>query len=387
MKKKKVKEKLSGDFKTKIKFLEFVGGKGHINFLSNQATIEGKYLSGLEYNDLVFKLKIYEDFTVDFDEVDTSQTTKDQRERLLQVIEDQTLVGYRNRTVINELQFTSIDKVKDKTIPLYLAVEYQKPIEKLGSLFDDTELDISDDALSNLNDLLNLFDFDEDIDESQSDTENPISVENKVTDSTYLQEQFSKMKEEKIQELKTAKSKKQNELDKLKIQLDFNKKTIDTLESDVKSLEERIYDLQPVEPPNGYYFFVSERMNEKVELDPNVEKIIKERISKVKEINAENFMKLFTNGEYQIHLAKIKDDSDFEVVEKYQDLSDDLIRTLDDLNLTLEDNKLLYKGEKSWGEIVNKMLKVGFTQNPDFDKHCGSNSYASKENKLTENHI
>jgi len=38
----------------------------------------------------------------------------------------------------------------------------------------------------------------------------------------------------------------------------------------------------------------------------------------------------------------------------------------------------------SWSEIVNKMIKMGFEQNPDFDKLCGSNSYTStKESKET----
>jgi hypothetical protein len=36
-------------------------------------------------------------------------------------------------------------------------------------------------------------------------------------------------------------------------------------------------------------------------------------------------------------------------------------------------------GEMSWGEMVNKMIKMGFEQSPDFDKLCGSNSYTSTE--------
>ena len=71
-------EKTTGSFKPSTKFIEFVGGKGYINFISNQATIEGKCLSGLGMDDINFKLTIYEDDTVDFDEVDTTKTTKDE---------------------------------------------------------------------------------------------------------------------------------------------------------------------------------------------------------------------------------------------------------------------------------------------------------------------
>jgi hypothetical protein len=40
---------------------------------------------------------------------------------------------------------------------------------------------------------------------------------------------------------------------------------------------------------------------------------------------------------------------------------------------------MIYLGEMSWGEVVNKMIKMGFEQNPDFDQLCGSNSYTSTE--------
>jgi hypothetical protein len=74
-------EKTTGSFKPSTKFIEFVGGKGYINFISNQATIEGKCLSGLGMDGITFKLTIYEDGTVDFDEVDTTKTTQEERER------------------------------------------------------------------------------------------------------------------------------------------------------------------------------------------------------------------------------------------------------------------------------------------------------------------
>lgn len=404
MKTKKEKKKTTGDFKTRIKFLEFVGGKGYLNFLADEATIEGKYLVGLGMENTIFKLKIYSDGSVDFDEVDTKTTTKEQRQRLLQIVEDQTLSSYRNRTVINELPFMSVQKVKEKTVPLYLAVEYTKPIEKLGSLLDE-EVDISEEAMTNLNDLLNSWFDDEnfvkeieyttedpsglDIYESSksmndyissldNQNESPIMEHHDININSLVKESFSKMKQEKLNELKSKKSQTENQIDKIGTQISSLEKSLMGAQNDLKLIQDRIDDIQPIDEPNGFYFFVSERCNENVELQPEMDALIRDKVSKVKHINVENFMKLFTNGEYHISLSKVIEDG-FEVIENIADLPDDILKKLSSINLVLEDDKLVYSGDLAWGEIVNKMIKMGFLQNPDFDKECGSNSYSSKE--------
>jgi hypothetical protein len=38
-----------------------------------------------------------------------------------------------------------------------------------------------------------------------------------------------------------------------------------------------------------------------------------------------------------------------------------------------------YRGELNWHQLVDKMIRMGFEQNPEFDQECGSNSYESKE--------
>ena len=383
-------QKTTGAITPSTKFIEFVGGKGQINFISNQATIEGKYLSGLDMGDITFKLTIYEDGTVDFDEVDTTKTTQKERERLLNVILDKTLTPYRNRTVVNELTFTSVEKVKDKNVPLYLSVEYVTPIEKLSSLFDDETIEVSDDAMDNLNDLLNSWFEDEEfakevqeiIDEENSEVVEDIDdrfMEHHDTNiNSLVKDSFDKMKEEKLNELKSKKSQTEKEIDKIGIQISSLEKSLQDTQNDLKLLEDRIDDIQPVDDPNGYYFFVSERCNETVELDPDMDKLIRGKVSKIKQINVEGFMKLFTNGEYHISLSKIAEDG-FESVDNFNELPENILEKLSSINLVLEDKKLVYNGEMGWGEIVNKMVKMGFEQNPEFDKFCGSNSYASKE--------
>jgi hypothetical protein len=65
------KDKKIGKYKTKTKFIEFVGGKGHVNFISNEAIEEAKHQSGLDLDGVTLKLTICDDDTFDFDEVDT----------------------------------------------------------------------------------------------------------------------------------------------------------------------------------------------------------------------------------------------------------------------------------------------------------------------------
>jgi hypothetical protein len=395
MKTKKPKQKVSGQFNTETKFIEFVGGKGHVNFISKEATIEGKYLSGLSFNDLVFKLKIYDDGTVDFDEVNTTKTTFEERKRLLEIIEDQSLTSYRNRTVINELEFTSVEKVKEKTVPLYLAVEYTTPIEKLSSLFDDRLIvpnEISDDAMDNLNDLLNSWfedeEFAKEIEEMVGEEEDikgfiddTIMEHHDINDSTL--EAFTKMKEDKLNELKSKRTKIEEEIMRYSFQISSIKKNLEESKNDLKILESRINDIQPNELPNGYYFNVSERQNETVILEPEIESLIKDKVSKVKNINLDAFMKLFTDGEYHLRLSKISDDS-YEVVSDFSKLPDDILENLSKIDLTIDEDKMVYMGYLSWGEIVNKMIKIGFQQNPEFDKFCGSNSYSSTQKTKEE---
>jgi len=379
-------EKTTGSFKPSKKFIEFVGGKGHVNFISNQATLEGKYLSGLDMDDLNFKLTIYEDGTVDFDEIETTRTSESDRERFLNIILDKTLIPYRNRTVVNELPFLSVQKIKDKNVPLYLAVEHIKPIDKLSSLFDESPLianEISDDAMENLNELLNSWFLDEDstkeVQEITNEEDNQINdaivkdhdnVDNKTLES------FNKMKEDKLNELKSKKTKREKDIMNYSFQISSIEKNLEEAKNELKLIESRIHDIQPTDSPNGYYFNISEKQNETVILEPEIEKIIKNKVSKVKGINVEAFMKLFTSGEYHIKIANKKDDG-FSLVEDFKDLPTDILEKFSSLNLKIDDKKMIYLGELSWGELVNKMIKIGFEQNPEFDKFCGSNSYES----------
>ena len=120
---------------------------------------------------------------------------------------------------------------------------------------------------------------------------------------------------------------------------------MDVVVQDIKLIEDRISNLQPIDPPIGYYFFISERQNEVVSLDENTEKIIRDKVSKVKSINLENFMKLFTDGEFHIHLASKKENDDFELIEDYSTLFDEAKKKLFKFTITIDRDKLVYNGD------------------------------------------
>jgi hypothetical protein len=162
------------------------------------------------------------------------------------------------------------------------------------------------------------------------------------------------------------------------------------LKNEIRLNQDRLDDLQPTEDPTGYFFNVSERQNEQIVLEPEIEKIIKEKVSKIKSINVENFMKLFTDGEFHITLGKIHEDT-LVKVDDIKTLPSEVTEKLYSLELKPSDNKFIYVGDLGWSQLVNKMIKMGFEENSEFNKICGSNSYNSntetketfKQNKTT----
>ena len=364
-----------GQFKTKIKFVDFIGMRGNINFIDNEALIEGKYLSGLDIEDVMFKLTICDENTVNFDEVDTNRTTVEQRERLLDVINERTIIPYNKKMVIKDLPFKSIKKIADKEIDLYLTIEYNTPISKLASFFEDIE--VSEDQSSKLENLLSMFD-----DESPLIEEMPLmKEENIIIDSKIektesqkiMEESFKKLKDEKLKELQSRLEYQKSELKKHEYEKIMAEKKIDTVNTEIKVLGSRIDSLMPKSEPNGYYFSLSERLNEKVTLEDDVAQLIRDKVSKVKSINVDAFMKLFEAGEFNLKLG-IKNEIMTEVVD-YNNLPENIKKSLSEIGFTLVDDKLSYLGEMSWHDLVDKLIKVGFSQDPEFDKMAGSNSY------------
>jgi hypothetical protein len=372
-------EKTIGEFKTKTKFIEFIGGKGNLNFISKEATIEGKFLSGLGLDDVIFKITICDEGTVNFEEIDTNHTTKEQRARLLEIIEEKTIRPLLKKMVISEIPFLSTKEVSGKKVSLYLAVEYTKPINKLASFLNATEVKADKTHANKINSLMNLF-GDEESDEEGTEVQEESFDENTKIDTKSWRETISEsmelMKASKKAELEQKLETRKSELFLLEREHNLTSSKLEECKSDIELLKSRLKTFEPEKEKNGYIFNVSEKMNEEINLEPEIEFMIRDKVSKIKGINVENFMKLFEMGEYRIRLCK-KNNDEFIEVENFTEIIDDLNNILKDseLKFFIEDGKLLYKGELTWAEIVNQLIKDGFEQDSVWDKMCGSNSF------------
>lgn len=373
-------EKTTGDYKTdKIKFVEFVGVKERLNLLSNQAYIMGNQLFGLMHQDLKFLIKIYPDGTIDFDEVDTNKTTAQDRKRFLEILEEKSFAYLGNKIVLNELKFTSVEDFLGKKVEVYLCVEYTKPMDRLKSILQEQDIKMDTGVINKLDSL--LFDMDYVITQEHEpvkQNDDVVNIENqKVLEgvdsvSDMLSEKFNQLKNEKLKLLEQERLKVSQDIISMENQI----KSINSKLSDQKNqldiLDKRISDFVPNDVVNGYLFYVTEKLNETIIFDVDTENKIKNIISKIKNINVDNFMKLFYDGEHNIYLSKITD-SGWQDIESINDLPEEILNKVKFLISDTIKGGFIYRGDLAWGDIINKMLKLGFQQDSKFDSHIENN--------------
>jgi hypothetical protein len=92
---------------------------------------------------------------------------------------------------------------------------------------------------------------------------------------------------------------------------------------------------------------------------------------------------MLTGGYYKIKIAK-KDDITAEKLEVTKEILEKM--SFDPIGkMRMEvPGEFEYRGKLTWHQLVQKMIRNGFEQEPEFDKLCQSNSYDSKEEKSTE---
>lgn len=359
-----------GEFKTNEKFLEFVGAKGNLNFLSPEAIIDGKHLSGT-VDGIKFKLTICDGNTVDFEEVDTTSTTKEERERLLEIINDKTITSFRSRMVISELPFRSVKG----DISLYLSVDYVKPYDKLSSIFDEVNTsEISNDQSSKLDALLDMFGSNDDItlepsdkpdksiDVESVDTNEKIKVQ--VDNTEHLKSTFKKMNDDKVNELKKRIDHNKKEVNRISGEVSQSNKKLEDSKKDLGILESRLESLTPKDELNGYVFNISESTDEKIIFDDKTTKIILDRVAKVG-LNPEAFIKLFSSGVYKIKLSVDK-----KTTIDNKSIPTDIMEKLNSIGIVVQGKELVYSGDLKWHDLINKLIRLGFESDQDFDKIC-----------------
>ena len=382
-----VKEPIIGEFKPKRKFLNFVSAVNgaKIRFIRDIAFLKAEKLSGI-LDGVVFKITICDEGTINFEEVDTDRCDKAMIQRFIDELSETPTTGYAQKFVVSGFEFTDVD---DKRC--YLEVEEKKPIDKLKALFDKPE--VSERGLSILD---QLFGSDEDLNTLRMPVPEPVEEdysmvadlsedvsELKNESTSYMEESFRKMNEGKVIELKSRIEEKQKEVTQCNREISQSEKKLKESTEQLGVLETRLETMSPGDEPNGFVFYVSEEQKNETGLDEST-KAIADKIADLMSLKKDVLFDYLTGGFYKIKIAK-KDDitnQDFKLdKEAYEKIS-----TLDVTGkMTVVDGSFEYRGTLTWHQLVSKMLRKGFEQNPDFDKLCQSNSYESKE-ELKDNH-
>lgn len=383
-----VKEPVIGEFKPKRKFLSFVSavsGK-KIRLIRETAFIDGAKLSGM-LEKAKFKITICDEGTINFEEVEgTNLSDTAMRQRLINEIDSTDVSGYAQKFIVAGLEFEDKDGYK-----CFLEVEYVKPYDKLIALFEEEKqkeetTELSEKGLSFLDMLLSgedndkvaniLFTSENDEElarelEGESDeeiVEKPIAL-------TYMEEQFNKMNEDKINELKERIEKTEAEIKRYNSEAKHAEANAEKSSESLSILETRLETLVPNAISNGYVFLVSDEQKSEIGLSDSDAELVG-RISELMKLKKDVLIKHLTESFYKISIAKKDNFEDKETTKEIYKL----IQSIDLFGkfTPTENGEFEYRGKLNWHQLTAKMLKKGFEQEPEFDKIAGSNSYEVK---------
>jgi len=385
-----VKQPVIGEFKPKRAFLNFVSAVNgaRVRFIRDIAFVKGEKLSGT-LEGIVFKITICDEGTINFEEVDTNVTDAAQRQRLIDDIDSTDVTGYAQKYVVAGIQFADVNGDL-----CYLEVEQKKPIDKLKSLFDEEEKpSLSNKGMSFLDDLLGGSNEVETLELSEEDAkvfveaiENPAEPNEKLKGAaeSYLEQQFRKMNEDKINELKNRIEDAEKESARLRREISMNETKLKKQTEDLGVLETRLDSFNANDESLGYVFYVSEEQKpEEIGLtDEN--RAMADKIADIVGLKKDVLFKMLTEGYYKIRIAERSDMTaekvkvTNEVLEKMKSLVNGDSSLEAKVTMT-EPGHFEYRGTMNWHQIVGKMIRKGFEQEPEFDKICQSNSYDSHE--------
>lgn len=374
--------KIIGKFKPKRPFLNFVAAVNgtRIRLISDFAFIKGEKLSGiLEGTKLKFTIR--DNNTLDVEEIGSSKSDDEMIKRLIDDIDSTDVTGYAHKFIVNGLEFEN-----DKGDRYYLEVEYQKPYDRLKSIFDEPEnTKLSDNASSFLDQLLsNSSEKVEIVEEETEDVlEDPkdVPVEEPAKPS-YLEESFKKMNEQKVTELKSRIEEAEKNINKFKRDITQSERSISSESDRLTVLQTRLETFNVKDESIGYFFQVSDAKQSERELN-DVEKALLSDVAKIIKADENMLTKLLSDTMFVIKLGK-KDNFEEKTISK--EAFERLKKIDSNGTITLNsDGDIEYRGKMNWHQVVDKLIKRGFEQDAEFEKFAGSNSYeVEKEEDTSE---
>lgn len=372
------KELTVGKYHTDKKFLNFIQGlKGNIRIFHKTAFLDGKVVSGM-LEDVKFKVTICDDGGLNIEEIGTSQTDESMLQRIADEISEKEVIGYMKKYVLRHIEFKDED---NRT--LYMEVEETKPIEKLFNLFENEEKVVSETALSIIDCLfddeeLSVSDTIEEVEEKkETKQEEPVKIS---FAQQMIMDSFNEMNREKIQELEDRIEKKERELRNLESTFNSTQKSIETGKVDLRVLRTRLDDMNPPAQPNGVVFYVSPENKTGIELDENL-KIVANKVSEALKLKKDVVLDMLTQGYYTIKISGKDNLNDTEYgvsPENFNELMK--LNSFGKLSMASV-NEFEFRGDLNWHQLVDKMIKWGFEQDPEWDKICNSPSYQSEFEK------
>lgn len=405
------KEVKIGKFTPKRKFISFVSAVqgARVRFFRETAYIDGKQLSGV-LEGAKFKITICDEGTIDFEVVENNSLTTNiddsMLERLISSIDDTDVTGYAQKFIVHNLEFKDEEGSR-----CYLEVEHQKPIDRFASILEAleeetvTDTTLSDRGLSIL-DVLFSSESEEELEREfegenveviKTEEDAEIFVENitnapapneklKTATESYLEASFRKMNEDKINELKNRIDTNKKEISRVRSEIKQSESKLDKMIEDTGVLETRLESMYGNEDPIGFVFNVSEEQKpEDIGLSEENRQIA-DKIADIVGLKKDVLFNMLTEGFYKIRIAP-KDNFD----SKEFEISGEVLERLTSIDLmgkfkrTETVGEFEYRGEMNWHQLVSKMIKKGFEQEPEFDKLCLSNSYDSKWSPSNEN--
>lgn len=386
------KPKVIGRFKPKTTFHDFIATVGNVNVLSKEATLDGKFFDSLNLEGVKFKITLCDDNTFDIEEIGTNLVTEEEMRRYVTLFDDSPVSGFRDRSVLTDFVFVATHTVKEKSIQLesYLVVDQVKPYNQLLDFLSDEDEEqnstLEEVTIAVQSEQTSETPVEEDfLDERLRDIfgdDEPVAqkAETPVPNNAWHPEPITSVSQQVAQEFLEAKKKNREKLlkkvenyteDLKKAQITqhtaFTK--IRECNDEIKLLQSRIDSLEINEPFNGYYYYVPVSETETSYLDEATRTLIFNKLVSMNYQNADSFMKIFDNDLFQIRIGLDTDNGLVELTDFKNVVS--LFKNFDlDMNskIYVKDGSLFYEGQLEWADVCNKLVKLGFKQNPQFDQ-------------------
>jgi septal ring factor EnvC (AmiA/AmiB activator) len=204
-----------------------------------------------------------------------------------------------------------------------------------------------------------------------------------------MEEQFRKMNEDKVKELKKRIEDTQAESIRLKREISQSESKLKKTTEDLGVLESRLSSFNEKEPPNGYVFFVSDEQKPKETGLTEENRAVADKIADILGLKKEALFKMLTQCYYTIKIAEKDNLTADEVEVKSEVMNKILLMVLSDKSgdakvSQVSSTEYEYRGSLTWHQLVQKMISLGFEQDPQFDILCNSNSYKSLEEEKND---